>query len=335
MKVSLITCKDRSRSYTSYQGIQIIPAYRFDARFNKPYQALSILFAMFRSHADVYIHSGGHLGSFFSRLLGRKSIFEILSDGLVVKDVTDANDRDFYRPKWSIANVLHRIDLLFADEIFVQTRSQESQLLRNYRRSSKVFPVAVSVSDYQKEETSPPFVLWVGSMAFVKGPHRFLELATALESVRFKMIGGSTWQNASLYREIERQSRSIPNLEFLGPLSFETVRSYHGKAAILVNTSIREGFPHAFLEAWASQTPVISLYADPDEIICRKRLGLHSRSMEQLVLDVSALIRDPERRREIGRRGREYVLEHHDAPNIVTMYSKSILEMTSQSRVQG
>ena len=31
------------------------------------------------------------------------------------------------------------------------------------------------------------------------------------------------------------------------------------------------------------QTPVVSLNADPDEIICNLKMGFHSRSVEQMV----------------------------------------------------
>jgi glycosyltransferase involved in cell wall biosynthesis len=120
----------------------------------------------------------------------------------------------------------------------------------------------------------PPIVLWVSSMQKLKRPELFLELAKAIPSVRFQMIGGSGGSK-NFYEQIEETASKMPNLDFVGFVPYHKIDQYFDKAAIFVNTSVFEGFPNTFLQAWGRYAPVVSLNVDPDEIICKYKLGFH------------------------------------------------------------
>ena len=101
---------------------------------------------------------------------------------------------------------------------------------------------------------------------------------------------------------------------------FSQIDTYFERATILVNTSLFEGFPNAFIQSWMHCTPVVSLNADPDEIICNLKLGFHSKSIEQIVKDIRELLQNPELCRTMGRNGRQYVERDHNVDAIVQDY---------------
>ena len=146
----------------------------------------------------------------------------------------------------------------------------------------------------------------------------FFRLASLIPEVKFQTIGGVVDRN--YYDEIKRISQDVPNLEFLGSIPFHEINQYFKQAVILVNTSRFEGFPHAFIQAWMSYTPVVSLNSDPDEIICRYSLGFHSKTFDQLVEDVKTLLGNEQLRRQMGENGRQYVEENHDINYIIKQH---------------
>ncbi len=133
------------------------------------------------------------------------------------------------------------------------------------------------------------------------------------------MIGGHSG-NQEFYDRIKAKSKRIPNFEFLGVIPFNEVDEYFSRASILVNTSMFEGFPHAFIQAWMHYAPVVSLNADPDELLCKRGLGFHSKTFDQLIEDVKTLLNNAALREEMGMNGRKYVEREHDLTNIIGRY---------------
>jgi glycosyltransferase involved in cell wall biosynthesis len=171
------------------------------------------------------------------------------------------------------------------------------------------------------EKANPPIVLWVGAMAEVKQPELFVRLAEAIPEARFQMIGGHSG-NQEFYDGIKENSKRIPNFEFLGVIPFNEIDEYFSRASILVNTSMFEGFPHAFIQAWMHYVPVVSLNADPDELLCKKGLGFRSKTFDQLIEDVKTLLHDEALREEMGVNGRKYVEREHDIVENIREYIK-------------
>ena len=85
-----------------------------------------------------------------------------------------------------------------------------------------------------------------------------------------------------------------------------------------------EGFPNTFLEAWINRIPVISLNIDPDELICNEKLGFHSKSFEQLIINLNTLLQDDTLRNEMGMNAKRYVEQNHDVKKIADKFEKLI-----------
>ncbi len=168
-------------------------------------------------------------------------------------------------------------------------------------------------------------------MSELKQAELFVKLAKEIPDAIFQMIGGPIHDEVQYYEELKKSANETQNLDFLGFVPYQEVNQYFERAAIFVNTSTHEGFPNTFLQAWANYTPVVSLNIDPDEIICNIKLGFHSKTFEQLILDVKRLLHDKQLRDEMGRNARAYVEREHDISNLIPKYEKLFSDLVNNN----
>jgi len=280
--------------------------------------------AMRKANAHIYYHAGGMAGvvSPFCRLIKRKYIYDIASDALVNRKIITKKIREFSRSIFSLGAFGNWLDIKLADAIIVQSEFQKMMLKKNFGKDGMIIKMPFPLTERgMPEKANPPVVLWVGAMAEVKQPELFLKLAEAIPEARFQMIGGHSG-NQELYDKIKESSKRILNFEFLGVIPFHEINEYFRQASILVNTSMFEGFPHAFIQAWMHYVPVVSLNADPDELICKNKIGFHSMTFNQLVRDVERLLKNEQLCEERGRNARQYVEREHDITNNIREYIK-------------
>jgi glycosyltransferase involved in cell wall biosynthesis len=109
---------------------------------------------------------------------------------------------------------------------------------------------------------------------------------------------------------------STPNLEYLGPRSQSEVNGLLARAHVFVNTSLYEGFPNTFIQAWSREVPIASLHVDPDGLLSKERLGLFCAGSEQrLAGAVRELVAAATLRTEFAARGREHARLCHSLAN--------------------
>jgi len=215
------------------------------------------------------------------------------------------------------------LDIKLADAIIVQNEYQEKMLKKNFGKDGFLIKMPFPLTEQgMPEKANPPIVLWVGAMAEVKQPELFVKLAEAIPEARFKMKGGHFGGNQELYNRTKESSKRISNFEYVGTIPLNKDNEYFSRASILVNTSMFEGFPHAFIQAWMHYVPVVSLNADPDELLCKKGLGFHSKTFNQLVEDVKTLLKNEDLRKQMGENSRQYVENEHNITNIIREYIK-------------
>ena len=217
--------------------------------------------------------------------------------------------------------LLYNFGLKKAKCIITQSEYQQRLLKKRFNYDSTIIKNLYPLDEkIEKGKATPPVVLWVGTIKPEwKQPEVFLKLATAIPDAKFQMVGGVP-SNKQFYDTIKKEAERIPNLEFVGFVPYPDVNEYFNNASILINTSSVEGFSNTFLQAWARYTPVVSLNVDPDEIICKYKLGFHSSTFEQMVEDVKRLLEDEKLREKMGMNGRKYVESEHDIKKIVEEY---------------
>lgn len=316
--ISFIVDDYGQQSVENVDGIKIFkfPNNHFTNVRKYPLRLYQLWKALKKVNADVYYQRAATaetgIIALFCVLNKKKFVYGMASD--IEVNGTYKKTAKFYE------RFLYSFGLRNAECIIVQSQYQQSLLKKNLDLDSILIKNPFPLDDgIKKAKCSPPVVLWVGTIKPEwKQPGLFLDLARSIPEARFQMVGGSG--NKQFYEMIKEKVKNIPNLEFVGFVPYPDINRYFNDASILVNTSTVEGFSNTFLQAWAGNTPVVSLNADPDEIICKHKLGFHSRRFEQMVEDVKILLGDYKLREEMGINGRRYVEREHDLKTIVGEY---------------
>jgi glycosyltransferase involved in cell wall biosynthesis len=151
-------------------------------------------------------------------------------------------------------------------------------------------------------------VMWAGSLRAVKRPDLFVELARRIPEREFVIVGGGVGTEPDYAATIQRDAAGVPNLTLTGWRPHAEVIREIERSALVVNTSVVEGFPNVYLEAWNHGVPVVS-FNDVDGLIAEEGLGALCADIDDLERKTRALIDDGDRLREIGERARRVVAE--------------------------
>ena len=205
-----------------------------------------------------------------------------------------------------------------ADYVIAQTKQQSKYLSDNYNRKDGIIipnfhPAPVEQIDKPKR---PIRVVWVANFKSMKRPEMFVRLAKELKDyteVKFIMIGrqGSKKHYTDLHDEISKTS----NIEYLGELSIDEVNQVIATSHIFVNTSMAEGFPNTFIQAWMRQVPVVSVNVNTDDVLDGKTTGIYGETYEGMKEAVKNLLEDDVLRTSMGQRAQEYAFKHHSTSN--------------------
>lgn len=219
--------------------------------------------------------------------------------------------------------------LTLADVVVAQTEAIAQKFRQKFFGTKKV---AVIPQMYPAANVSPPkhkspFILWLARLVWYKRPDLFVKLARALPSFQFVMVG-----SGPLEEQVQRLARHTRNITLLGAVTHDEAERLCGEASVFVNTSLFEGFPNTLLECAARETPFVSLEYDPDEVICKYELGLHSESFYKLIEDVRTLMKDDGMRSEFGRNGRRYVLQNHSPDLTISAYERVLIALATKHR---
>jgi glycosyltransferase involved in cell wall biosynthesis len=314
--VSFVVCDFGQQTKETIDDITVIKAYPIDAPQGIRFSTLRLVWrALDQANAEIYYGFRGIAGivALYCMLKGKKLVIGIPHDmDVQSKPIAKRNLYDW----------LWRFDMKRADSIVAQTEYQHEMISKNYGRNSVIIRAFHPIEYKEIEKDMPPIVMWAARIGPEwKQPEVFLRLARAIPDAKFWMIGGPS-EGDSLYRKMEAQARAITNLHFMGFVPHDKIGEYFEKASIFVNTSTAEGFSNTFLEAWSRYTPVVSLDVDPGEIICEHKLGMHSRTFEQMVEDVKMLLHDDRLRQKLGENGRRYVEREHDLKQVVRQYAE-------------
>ncbi|WP_414468871.1 glycosyltransferase family 4 protein [Methanobacterium sp. ACI-7] len=321
-KITIITHDEGGPSEESINHIKVVKIYPADSKISILSKMLNLWNAFKKSDSDIYFHYGDSSGilSIFAYLTGKRSIYKIASDVLLDKNLIINEIKEFKSSKFNSRVIGNWIDIKLSNAICLQNQYQSKMLKKRYNKNGKIIKSHIEMKDIELNKKSDnPLILWVGSMAEVKQPWLFIELAKMMPSIKFQMIGGYQG-DPSLYNDVKRQAEELENFEFLGVVPFEDINYFFSKAWVLINTSMFEGFPNSFLQAWTNYMPVLSINSNPDEVITKYKLGYYSRNLEQLKEDLSILLNDDDLIKEMGINGRKYVENNHDINNILPEY---------------
>lgn len=298
--------------YKSFEAEQGLPGLRY---FHP--RTTGIWSAMREADAPVYLQmsASSETGrvALGCRLPGRgrrSFVFALASD----KD----GDRDAIG-KWSWRErALYEYGLSAADLVISQTRKQQSILERSYGRESTVLPMpiespsGVDVAGKAAESRTQHRVLWVGRIIETKRLEFLFEVAKQCPDVAFDVVGMPNKPSA-YFDGLVRQAEKIDNVVLHGRVGAEAMPEFYRSATLLICTSVLEGFPTTFLEAWSYGLPVVTSF-DPDDVVATRNLGKVVFTVEDMAGAVREFSRSAEDRLVYGRRvldffQRNYTLE--------------------------
>lgn len=157
-------------------------------------------------------------------------------------------------------------------------------------------------------------VLFVGRLVKNKGPHVFIrscaELTSLEKPIEVRIVGTGPMR-PSLEEEVQKLGIE-GNVTFCGYV--ESVADELRNADVFCRPSFSEGMPLTLLEAMSSGLPaVVTPVAGVPEVVSDNTTGylVPTGEIEPLTDALAELIQDEEKRREMGKRSREVILEEY------------------------
>ena len=283
--------------------------------------------AMRRANADVYYQRTCGIESgqvaMWCRRHGRRFVFGVGSDA-------DC-DKALATLACPVERWFYRYALRHADAIIAQTDSQRRLLSENFGLRSTVIPSCRPLpvqSDSRPQ--APPRILWVGRFSPIKRPEWCLDLAERRGDLAFDIVGAGN-EDTPYARSIGQRASRLPNITLHGYVPYERIGSFYDGATVLLSTSLYEGFPNIFLEAWSHARPVVGT-VDPDGVVSSHGLGIVAGNLDGLDAGITRLLADPACWMQAAQGGRRYVGDHHGVDAAVSAYERLLAELASSSQ---
>ncbi len=314
-RVTFLTWDEGQEEERIIDGVRVIKMCRRDEglpglRFFHP-RWTSLNRAMRQADADVYYQNTGEYVTgqvaLWCQRHARKFVYSAASD-------PDCDARLPEMKEWRV-RTLYRYGLRHADRIIVQTQTQRDLLRSSFGLGSIVLPMPcpeVSPCDMGgrvPERRNPFTVGWVGRFVKLKRLELLLEVAKTLPDVLFEVAGGERIET-DYGRQLRSQAGQSPNVRLHGMLSRDEMVGFYRRVDCLCCTSVYEGFPNTFLEAWSCGLPVVSTF-DPDRLIARHNLGFSAQGAPDLIRSLCALRDSPELWNQVSLNARRYYLQNH------------------------
>ena len=311
--VSMIVWDDPDDTATEAHGVRIVRLCSLDdgvpvLRFFHP-RWTSLNAALAAADADIYYYNCGDLG------LGQIVAWARRRNKRVVFSVPSDPDCDPELPALGSVRerVLYRYGLTRCEHIIVQSAKQRGMLESGFGKASTPLRMpCVGFSDSAGD--MPPQerrfnVLWVGRISEEKRPDWVQELAKAVPDIDFTIVGGPN-RDSEYARRVLSDEAALPNVSFVGRIAHEDMGPYYARADLLICTSVYEGFPNVFLEAWSVETPVVTT-CDPDGLVQSEGLGYAADDLAGLAEAIERLARNPGLHKQMCAAARDYFDNNH------------------------
>ena len=273
-----------------------------------PFEVIRFFRLLKKINAEIYIERTMNikvgLVALLCRMFGKKFIYMIAHDWDCQKD--------FGRYLTGLSRLSFAFGLKQTDLIIAQTRDQQKQLLKNWKRPSFLLPSIFPQRRTINQKTNRPnYILWIGRAEKWKRPEKFLKLVSRFPQQKFVMICRQV-NNQYYFQQLFTQLQPLPNLEFFSEIPFSQINKFFQQAKILVNTSLAEGFPNTFLQAGLNRVPILSLTINPDRFITRYQCGLVAdNNINKLVNNCQKLLHHPRLAYSLGKHNFHYVTTFH------------------------
>lgn len=322
--VTVITWDEGYGAETTVDGIRVISLCREAdglpwVRFFTP-RWTSLNAALKRANPDVVYYNYGDMAlgqiALWAKPRGIPLIFSVPNDKICEADLPtlrSIRERELYQIG------LHRSDFVIA-----QTEHQKQRLAHSFDVNARVIPMPST--GFEKRTSShagPREVLWVGRFTDEKRLEWMLDIAEALPHLTFRIVGGASVPT-HYSTGLEQRARQIENVILHGRVEQPEMGELYQNAWLLCSTSVYEGFPNVFLEAWSTGLPTVAT-VNPDGILTDAGLGRTANTQKELI-DAINEMSDDDVWRESSEAAWKYFDEVHRVDRVMDRFREVIDE---------
>jgi glycosyltransferase involved in cell wall biosynthesis len=228
------------------------------------------------------------------------------------------------RWRWLLKWTLTRTDKLIAI-------SQESanNVRRVVSRDAEIIYEGINVEKFRPLEVAKPkenLILTVGIISKVNVKRKGFDtlvksipfVMKEFRNVRFVFVG-KKGDGYPILKDLAEKLGVLEYVDFAGYKSDAELLELFNQCAIFAFPSIHEGFPTVISEALACEKPVIGtrLAAIP-EVVANNETGIlieDAQSPEELAQAILTLLRNPQLREKMGKKGRALIVERFSREN--------------------
>jgi glycosyltransferase involved in cell wall biosynthesis len=294
-------------------------------RFIHP-RMTSLWRALTRVDADVYyqrtaaIYTG--VMAHFCKRHGRKSIYAGASD---VDFLPGKQEIRFARDRRIFEYGLKRVDT-----VITQNPQQQAELLQNYGRVGTLIPSCYALPPGARADRNG-YVLWVASVRQSKRIEIALEIARRLPQYKFVLVGGPDADKRSqqYFAGIKEAASRLPNVELKGFMPFSEAEELFNGARVFLNTSMYEGFPNTFLQAWSRGVPSVGFVDTGSRTADGMPVYDAVTDVSEGSWKVERLMRDDILWQQASHRVASHYREHHSIDAVIRAYEREIALLTA------
>jgi len=146
--------------------------------------------------------------------------------------------------------------------------------------------------------------------------------------LRFVVVGGPDGEPASekLAREMREAAAIVPNIDYRGFLPFNAADRLFDGARVLLNTSLYEGFPNTFLQAWARGVPSVA-FVDTGSRLGGEPVYPIAGDLDQACAHLDRLMSDDGAWQAASDCARAYFNENHSVEAVAVQYEREIAQL--------
>lgn len=271
--------------------------------------------------ADYYyarIRSGIH---FFGYLAAKKNNSRFIIG--MAHDLDTLNLKERYINYYSqvsllifLKKILH-CELIFdylvrkADCVISQHKTQKKNLVLKGNIKSEICYNIYPYDIKKISDTTPrgEYFIFVGSLDKRKGIDEIYKIITNCNQIEFVIIGRCRDEYS---KPIISNLQKLDNVKWLGQLEHKELFKYLEESKALISVSKMEGFPNAFIEAWAHGVPTLSLNVDPGNLMKENNLGICYYGDVANLINSIVDFKDNYNSKDI----QKYVINNHSKNNI-------------------